>query len=124
VLPILTDRRLAELAGETVDGSDAVGTDDPAGDGTTGDDGAGGDSAGDDGAVGVEENALEESLGWNWEERTPTLLWGAGALAVIAVALAAGRRWRRWAVYTAAAPVFIVALFFCFVHLDRMLPAL
>ena len=75
-------------------------------------------------AVGVEEDALEESLGWNWEERPPTLLWGSGALAVVVAAMIAARRWNRWLVYAGATPVFLVALFFCFVHLDRMLPAL
>lgn len=109
VLPVLSDDRLAELAGEIVDGD--------------GDDGDG-VAAGEDATVGIEENALEESLGWNWEERTPTLLWGTAALAVILIGLAAGHRWSRWAAYAGAAPLFAVALFFCFIHLDRMLPAL
>lgn len=107
VLPTLTDERLAELAGEE---SDSASVDEFA--------------IEEDAAVGVEENALEESLGWNWEERTSTIIWGLAALAVVLGALVAGRRWRAWIVYTGAAPVFFVALFFCFVHLDRMLPAL
>lgn len=115
VLPTLSPERLAELnddsqtpelAGEDPDSEDT-------------------DAASDEDAiVGVEENALEESLGWNWEERTPTLLWAAATLAVVIAALLAARRWRRWVVYAGATPVFAFTLFFCFVHLDRMLPAL
>ena len=101
VLPTLSPERLAELTGE--DGADGLE---------------------EDAIAGVEENALEESLGWNWEERTPTLLWGAASLVVVLAALLAARRWRRWLVYVGAAPVFALTLFFCFVHLDRMLPAL
>lgn len=107
VLPTLTDERLAELAGENIDEA-------------TSDEFA----MEEDAAVGVEENALEESLGWNWEERTPTIIWGFAALAVVIAALVAARRWTKWIVYLGATPVFGFMLFFCFVHLDRMLPAL
>lgn len=107
VLPSLSEERLAELAGEEVD--------EPATDEF---------AMEEDAAVGVEENALEESLGWNWEERTPTIIWGLAALIVVLVALLAARRWTKWLVYLGATPVFGFALFFCFVHLDRMLPAL
>lgn len=107
VLPTLTDERLAELAGEDIDEA-------------TSDEFA----MEEDAAVGVEENALEESLGWNWEERTPTIIWGFAALAVVIAALIAARRWTKWIVYLGATPVFGFMLFFCFVHLDRMLPAL
>jgi sortase A len=107
VLPVLTDDRLAELAGEEID-------DTPVEESTVEE----------DETVGVEENALEESLGWNWEERTPTIAWGAGALAVVVAALVAARRWKKRFVYLGATPIFFFMLFFCFVHLDRMLPAL
>lgn len=110
VLPVLADERLAELAGEDIEEVSA-------------EDSTIEDSAIDE-AVGVEANALEESLGWNWEERTSTIIWGIGALAVVVAALAATRRWNKWFVYLGAAPVFFFMLFFCFVHLDRMLPAL
>lgn len=106
-LPVLTDERLAELTGEDVDQApiDEFAIEE-------------------DAAVGVEENALEESLGWNWEERTSTIVWGLVSLAVVLGALVAARRWTKWIVYVGATPVFVFALFFCFVHLDRMLPAL
>lgn len=78
----------------------------------------------DSNTIGVEENALSESLGWNFEERPPTLAWGFAAFAVAMIGLALGRFWRKWPVYALTTPVFLVLLFFSFVHLDRMLPAL
>ena len=107
VIRSLTDERLAELAGEELESGSIEEF-----------------AIEEDAAVGVEENALEESLGWNWEERTSTIAWALAALAVVVVALMAARRWRKWLVYLGAAPVFFIALFFCFIHLDRMLPAL
>jgi hypothetical protein len=38
-------------------------------------------------------------------------------------AFLAGRRWRRWAVYAVATPVFLVALFFFFENFARFVPA-
>ncbi len=105
VLPSISDERLAELAGEETNATDEVAIED-------------------DATVGVEENALEESLGWNWEERPSTLVWGTATLLIAVAAMVASRRWKRWVVYLGATPLFFVTLFFCFVHLDRMLPAL
>ncbi len=69
-------------------------------------------------------NELDDSLGWNMEERTPTLLWASVTLLVFLVAWALARRFdTKWA-YVGAAPFFLAALFTCFVHLDHMLPAL
>ena len=77
-----------------------------------------------DASVGVDENALEASLGWNLEERRPTLLWGGAAAAVAAAGVLLGRFVRRWLAYLIATPPFLIVLFFCFIHLDRLLPAL
>ncbi len=74
--------------------------------------------------VGVEENALEASLGWNLAERTPTLLWGGATVAVALLAILLGRLWKKLPTYIAASPAILFLLFFTFVHLDRMLPAL
>lgn len=74
--------------------------------------------------VGIEEDALTESLGWNFEERTPTIIWGLISALIIAIGLIAARLWRRWPAYILTAPFFLGALFVCFTHLDRLLPAL
>jgi sortase A len=72
----------------------------------------------------VVANVLDESLGWHPEERAPTLLWGAAAALVALSAWLFGRAWKRWPAYVAASPVFAYMLWGCFVHLDRLLPAL
>ena len=74
--------------------------------------------------VGIEEDALIESLGWNFEERTPTIIWGAITALIVVIGLVAARLWRRWPAYILTAPFFLGALFVCFTHLDRLLPAL
>ncbi len=74
--------------------------------------------------VGIEEDALTESLGWNYEERTPTIIWGLITALIVVAALVAARLWRRWPSYILATPFFLGALFVCFTHLDRLLPAL
>lgn len=72
----------------------------------------------------TDEGALDEGLGWNFEERTPTIVWGVVAALLVAIGVVAGRLWNKWLSYAATAPFFLAALFVCFVHLDRMLPAL
>lgn len=74
--------------------------------------------------IGLDENTLDASLGWNQAERTPTILWGALSALVALLAIVAAHFWKRWASYTLASPLFLVALFVCFTHLDRFLPAL
>ncbi len=78
----------------------------------------------DESAVGIDENALEESLGWNTEEVNPTLLWGGLAVALAIFASVLAHYWRKWTTYALTAPLFLFLLFFTFVHLDRLLPAL
>ncbi len=77
-----------------------------------------------DSAVGVDENSLEASLGWNLDERSPTLVWGLGAAAVALAAVVLAQFMKKWLAYLLAAPPFLYLLFFTFVHLDRLLPAL
>lgn len=75
-------------------------------------------------AIGIDSELLDESLGWNFAERTPTILWALAAAAIALAAIAAAKAWRKVASYVIATPIFIFAIFTCFTHLDRMLPAL
>lgn len=70
------------------------------------------------------ENVLDASLGWNTEERTPALLWGTAAALVALAGWLLGRAWKRWPAYAMISPVLLYALWGCFTHLDKMLPAL
>ena len=64
-----------------------------------------------------------EGLGWQRSHAGGTFRWAA-ATAVIAVAAhVVGRWWRRLPAYAVASPAFGLALFTCFTHLDRLLPA-
>ncbi len=74
--------------------------------------------------VGINEDALTESLGWNYEERTPTIIWGFITSFIVIAGLIAARMWRRWPAYILTAPFFFGSLFVCFTHLDKLLPAL
>lgn len=74
--------------------------------------------------IGISDNALDESLGWNYEERTPTILWGAVTALIALIAIVVARLWKRLPAYLMATPGFLIALFICFTHLDRLLPAL
>jgi sortase A len=53
----------------------------------------------------------------------PATAWGLACAALWLAAFLAGRRWRRWAVYAVATPVFLVALFFFFENFARFVPA-
>lgn len=87
---------------------------------------AGGSGDGEDegNTVGIEEESLEESLGWHYEELNITLVWSAFALLVAFAGWLLGRAWKKWPAYAIATPVFFLVLFVTFGHLDRMLPAL
>ncbi|MEZ5229847.1 MAG: class E sortase, partial [Acidimicrobiales bacterium] len=71
-----------------------------------------------------EENVLTESLGWNNEEKWPTILWGAAAALVALAGYLLGRAWQRLPAYVVITPVFLYVLWGCFTHLDKWLPAL
>ncbi len=73
--------------------------------------------------VGASSEALDESLGWHFEELTPFLLWSVLTGLAAAAALFAAARWKKWPSYALASPVVLALLFFSFTHLDRMLPA-
>ena len=51
------------------------------------------------------------------------LAWGVVCALVWAAAWVAGRRWPRWLAYTAAAPVFLISLWFFFENFARFVPA-
>ncbi len=63
------------------------------------------------------------TLGWQPEETGPTLLWATVALLVGHASWILARVWRRRAAWLPLAPALGAALFACFVHLDRLLPA-
>ncbi len=73
--------------------------------------------------VGTSAEVLDESLGWHMEELTPFILWSLLTALAAVIALIAARKWRKWTSYLAASPAVLTLLFFCFTHLDRMLPA-
>ncbi|MFW2383941.1 MAG: sortase [Acidimicrobiales bacterium] len=73
--------------------------------------------------VGTSSEALDESLGWHFEELTPFLLWSLLTGLATGAALFAATRWKRWPSYAMASPVVLTLLFFSFTHLDRMMPA-
>ncbi|MDH3678516.1 MAG: class E sortase [Acidimicrobiia bacterium] len=72
--------------------------------------------------VGVDDEVLEDSLGWQSAELDPTVLWATVTLLILHVGWIVGRVWHTFA-YLATFPVAAVPLFVCFVHLDRLLPA-
>ncbi len=74
--------------------------------------------------IGLEENALDEALGWNTEERMPTIIWALATALIAVLAAIAAKLWKRWPSYLLATPAFLLTLFVCFSHLDRFLPAL
>jgi sortase A len=63
------------------------------------------------------------SLSGQQESKAPAIAWGAVCALVWAAAWVAGRRWPRWLAYTAAAPVFLISLWFFFENFARFVPA-
>ena len=74
-------------------------------------------------AATVSNSELESSFGWQPDEIDSTGLWATVSLLIGLTGWALGRRWRRPPAYAITAPLLIPALFLCFVHLDRLLPA-
>jgi sortase A len=67
---------------------------------------------------------FDESLTGDASSLPIALAFGVGALVVGILAWFVGSRWRRWPTYLLAAPVIAVLIWYCYVYLDRTLPAL
>ncbi len=75
--------------------------------------------------IGADEDLLDEALGWQWHELDPTLLWATTTVVILHAGWILGRLWRRrWTARLLTAPAAAAPLFLCFIHLDRLLPAL
>ena len=68
--------------------------------------------------------AFDEGLQGDDSALPKVLMFGAGAIALIALAWFLGRHFRTWAVYLVAAPGVLVLVWFGYVYMDRYLPAL
>jgi sortase A len=66
---------------------------------------------------------IDSGLGWQTEHAGITLRWAAFTALIAGMAQLAARLWRRWPAYAVASPAFGLALFTCFTHLDRLIPA-
>jgi len=64
-----------------------------------------------------------DDLGWNMDEVDPTVMWAVITALLAFAAWLAARKWRPRITYAASAFLVLPALFMCFLHLDRMLPA-
>ncbi len=113
----LDDALAAELAGQQL-AYEATG-EDP----FSGDEGSDPGRSEEASTVGVSAEALDESLGWHFEEAVPFLVWSLFTALAALIAAIAGRKWRKWPSYALATPVVLTLLFLSFTHLDRMLPA-
>lgn len=65
-----------------------------------------------------------DTLGWQADELDPTVLWATVTVLVAHAGWAVARLGRPRLVYALTAPAGLVPLWMCFVHLDRLLPAL
>lgn len=81
------------------------------------------------GAVGPGEAAaaaaaFDESLQGDDDALAPTLLFGLGAAAALMATWALGRWWKKVPAWAIGTPAVLVLVWFCYVNLDRYLPAL
>ncbi|HZQ57531.1 MAG TPA: class E sortase [Acidimicrobiales bacterium] len=63
------------------------------------------------------------SLSGQGASTAPAVVWGVVCALVWGLAWAASHRWRKWAAYAIAAPVFLLALYFFFENFARFVPA-
>jgi sortase A len=75
-----------------------------------------------EGEVAAEE--FDQGLGGDAAALVPALAFGIAALAVGMLAWVVGRRWHRVPAYLLATPMVLILVWFCYVNLDRYLPAL
>lgn len=76
-----------------------------------------------DGLAAAEQLTEAESLGWQTRYLGPTARWVAVTAAVALLAAVVGRLWRRFPAYAMAVPPFTLSLYYCFVNLERLIPA-
>lgn len=68
--------------------------------------------------------SLEEGFAGDSDALVPALAYLGGFFGVWLLAWFVGRKWKRWPAYLLGTPVALVLLWFCFVHLDKFLPAI
>lgn len=64
-----------------------------------------------------------ETLGWQIDYAAPTAWWAAVTAAMAMTAWVIGRLWRRFPSYAMAVPPMTLSLYYCFVNLERFIPA-
>lgn len=69
------------------------------------------------------EMAGSESLGWQARYAVPTGLWAAATTLIALLGWGLGRVWRRFPSYAMAVPPLTLSLYYCFVNLERFIPA-
>lgn len=77
-----------------------------------------------DDAIATEYPSLDETLGWQPEHWPTTALWAALSAAIAMTGRLLGRRLGRVPAYAVTSLPFLVSLFICFTHLDRLMPAI
>jgi len=77
----------------------------------------------DDSQIATAEEEFTESLGWQSEETQPTVLWALLTTLLAILVWIVANNWKRWPVYLAGAPVVLTSLYFCFLHLEKLIPA-
>jgi sortase A len=59
----------------------------------------------------------------NPAKRVPTILWGLAVLVIVAAAIVAAKRWKRWAAYLIAAVPFLLCLWSFYANLAEVIPS-